>query len=106
LTPDQQLAAFDDGRIDIGFTRKLPLDRREKFEQETVYTDELGIALSRSHPLAKQKVVRLKALAGEPACAPGAENGRAAHQPIALTPHGYIVSPVVMCWSILARSRI
>jgi len=71
LTPDQQLAAFDDGRIDIGFRRKLPLDCREKFEQETVYTDELGIALSRSHPLAKQKVVRLKALAGEPACAPG-----------------------------------
>lgn len=24
LTPDQQLAAFDDGRIDVGFTRKLP----------------------------------------------------------------------------------
>jgi DNA-binding transcriptional LysR family regulator len=66
MTPDQQLAAFDDGRIDIGFTRKLPPDRRKEFEEEDIYTDELGIALPRSHPLAEQKVVRLKALAGGP----------------------------------------
>jgi DNA-binding transcriptional LysR family regulator len=52
LTPDQQLAAFDDGRIDIGFTRKLPPDHRADFEEENIYTDELGIALSTSHPLA------------------------------------------------------
>jgi DNA-binding transcriptional LysR family regulator len=66
LTPDQQLDAFDDGRIDLGFTRKLPPDRRKEFKEENIYTDELGIALPRSHSLAKRKVVRLKALAGEP----------------------------------------
>src|ERR1700751_1389930 len=28
MNPDQQLAAFDKGRIDLGFTRTLPPDRR------------------------------------------------------------------------------
>ena len=66
MTPDQQLAAFDDGRIDLGFSRKLPPDRRVEFGEQDVYTDELGIALSRVHRLAGQKVVRLKSLASGP----------------------------------------
>jgi DNA-binding transcriptional LysR family regulator len=66
MTPDQQFAAFDDGRIDLGFSRKLPPDRRTEFEEQNVYTDELGVALSRMHRLAGQKVVRLKSLASEP----------------------------------------
>src|SRR6266550_2799380 len=32
LNPDQQLAAFDEGRIDLGFSRALPADRRSGFE--------------------------------------------------------------------------
>src|SRR4029077_10671910 len=44
MTPDQQLAAFDDGQIDLGFSRKLPPDRRAEFEEENVYTDQLGVA--------------------------------------------------------------
>jgi DNA-binding transcriptional LysR family regulator len=66
LDPDQQLAAFDEGRIDLGFTRTLPSDRRAEFEQEEVYNDQLAIALPTKHPLAKQKVIRLKSLASEP----------------------------------------
>jgi DNA-binding transcriptional LysR family regulator len=66
LNPDQQLAAFDDGRIQLGFTRPLPPNRRAEFEEEVVYTDHLVVALAETHPLAKQKVVRLKNLAGEP----------------------------------------
>src|SRR5215471_19856642 len=66
MTPDQQFAAFDEGRIDLGFSRKLPPDRRAGFEEEVVYIDELGIALPAAHPQGRQKVVRLKALAGEP----------------------------------------
>jgi DNA-binding transcriptional LysR family regulator len=66
MTPDQQLAAFDDGRIDLGFSRKLPPDRRAEFEEENVYMDELGIALCLIHRLARQKVVHLKSLAAEP----------------------------------------
>jgi DNA-binding transcriptional LysR family regulator len=66
LNPDQQLAAFDDGRIDLGFSRPLPVDRQSEFEQEAVYTDCLGLALPKTHPLAKKKVVRLRDLAREP----------------------------------------
>lgn len=65
MNPDQQLVAFDDGRIQLGFTRLLPVDRRAEFEQEVVYIDHLVVALPGKHPLAKQKVVRLKSLAGE-----------------------------------------
>ncbi len=66
LNPDQQLVAFDEGRIDLGFTRRLPLDRRAEFEEEVVYTDHLAIALPAAHALAKQKIIRLKSLASEP----------------------------------------
>lgn len=66
LNPDQQLVAFDDSRIDLGFSRPLPPDRRSDFEEEVVYTDELVIALPATHRLVRQKVVRLKSLATEP----------------------------------------
>ncbi|HUD47541.1 MAG TPA: LysR family transcriptional regulator [Candidatus Baltobacteraceae bacterium] len=66
LNPDQQLVAFDEGRIDLGFTRRLFSDRRADFEEEVVYTDQLAVALPANHALAKQKVIRLKSLASEP----------------------------------------
>jgi len=66
LDPDQQLAAFDEGRMDLGFSRRLPADRRSEFEEEVIYTDQLGIALPAAHPLAKQKIIRLKNFAAEP----------------------------------------
>lgn len=65
LNPDQQLAAFDEGRIDLGFSRPLPAERRTEFEEELVYTDRLVVAVPAAHALAKQKVIRLKSLAGE-----------------------------------------
>jgi DNA-binding transcriptional LysR family regulator len=66
LNPDQQLVAFDEGRIDLGFTRRLPSDRRVEFEEEVVYTDQLAVALPAAHAFAKYKVIRLKSLASEP----------------------------------------
>src|SRR5580658_9496735 len=66
LNPDQQLAAFDDGRIDLGFSRPLPPDRRSEFDEEVAYTDHLVLALPAIHRLAKQKIIRLKSLAAEP----------------------------------------
>lgn len=66
MNPDQQLAAFDDSRIDLGFSRSLPPDRKSEFEEEVVYTDRLAVALPEAHPFAKQKLVPLKSLASEP----------------------------------------
>jgi DNA-binding transcriptional LysR family regulator len=65
MNPDQQLAAFEDGRIQLGFTRPLPVGRRAEFEEEVVYIDHLVVALAETHRLARQKVVRLESLAGE-----------------------------------------
>jgi DNA-binding transcriptional LysR family regulator len=66
LNPDQQLTAFDQGRIDLGFSRALPRDRRAEFGEELVYTDQLVIALPSGHRLARQKIIPLKSLASEP----------------------------------------
>lgn len=66
LDPDQQLAAFDDGRIQLSFSRPLPAGRSAEFEQEVVYLDRLVIAVAETHRAAKQKVVQLKTLHGEP----------------------------------------
>jgi DNA-binding transcriptional LysR family regulator len=65
MNPDQQLTAFDDGRIQLGLSRPLPLERKSEFEEHVVYTDSLVVALPRGHERAKQKVVRLESLAGE-----------------------------------------
>ena len=65
LNPDQQFDAFDEGRIDLGLSRPMPQDRRAEFEEEVVYTDQLVIALPAIHPLARQKTIQLKNLAGE-----------------------------------------
>jgi DNA-binding transcriptional LysR family regulator len=65
LTPEQQLSAFDTGRIDLAFTRPLPPERTADFHQETIYIDNLVIALPANHPLAGQKRVRLKSVARE-----------------------------------------
>ena len=67
MDPDEQLAAFDEGRIDVGLSRSLPPERRTSFnETTTVYTDYLMVALPGTHPLAKERAIKLKKLAGEP----------------------------------------
>jgi DNA-binding transcriptional LysR family regulator len=66
MTPDEQLAAFDEGRIDVGLSRSLPLERRSSFNESTLYTDYLIVALPGAHPLAKERAIKLEKLAGEP----------------------------------------
>jgi DNA-binding transcriptional LysR family regulator len=66
MNPDEQLAAFDQGRTDVGLSRSLPPERRASFNETTVYTDYLMIALPGTHTLAKERAIKLKKLAGEP----------------------------------------
>jgi DNA-binding transcriptional LysR family regulator len=65
MNPDEQPVAFDDGRIQLGFSRPLPPERKSEFEEYVIYTDSLVVALPPGHERAKQKVVRLESLAGE-----------------------------------------
>jgi DNA-binding transcriptional LysR family regulator len=65
MNTEQQLKAFEDGKIDIGFARPFPKGRAKEFCSEVVYQDQLEIVLPASHALAKKSVVDLKDVAGE-----------------------------------------
>ena len=66
MTADEQLAAFDQGMIDLGLSRALPRERRSQFEEELVYTDHLEALFPQRHPRAKEKIIKLEELASEP----------------------------------------
>jgi DNA-binding transcriptional LysR family regulator len=65
LNPDDQLAAFDAGALDLGLTRPLPPDRRSVLQEEIVYTDYLSAVFPPGHPAAKEKKIKLERLAAE-----------------------------------------
>jgi DNA-binding transcriptional LysR family regulator len=65
LNTEQQLKAFEDGVIDIGFARPFPKERAKEFSTEVVYEDQLEIVLPAGHALAKKSVVHLKDVSGE-----------------------------------------
>ncbi len=65
LNTEQQLKAFEDGKIDIGFSRPFPKEHAKEFCTEVVYEDRLEIVLPATHALAKKNVVNLKDLSGE-----------------------------------------
>ncbi len=65
MNTEQQLKAFDDGTIDIGFSRPFPKERSRDFCAEVVYKDRLEIVLPARHALAKKSVVDLRDVSGE-----------------------------------------
>ena len=65
MNTERQLKAFEDGQIDIGFSRPFTKERANDFCTEVVYEDHLEIVLPAGHALAKKSVVNLKDLADE-----------------------------------------
>ena len=69
LTNTQQLEAFDQGELDIGFCRPLPAERSREFHEELVYTDYLYLVLPSGHPLARNltrdRTIHIKRLSAE-----------------------------------------
>lgn len=61
---NDQIAALEEGRIDVGLTRPLqpPLDR--VLRSELLYRDPVVVAMRPDHPLAR-RTVKVEALAGE-----------------------------------------
>ena len=53
LRPTQQLDAFDQGQLDVGFSWPLPAERRKEFHEELVYTEYLQLVLPSAHPLTR-----------------------------------------------------
>ncbi|MCB5162687.1 LysR family transcriptional regulator [Marinomonas algarum] len=62
MTVSEQIEAFLENKIDIGFSRPLPPSLQHDFLCHDVYTDQLVAIVSSDHPLAHQKEVDLKAL--------------------------------------------
>jgi DNA-binding transcriptional LysR family regulator len=69
LTNTQQLEAFDQGELDIGFCRPLPAERSSEFNEELIYTDYLYLVLPSGHPLARNltpdRTIHIKRLSAE-----------------------------------------
>jgi DNA-binding transcriptional LysR family regulator len=65
MNPDDQLASFDEGMLDLGLSRPLPPERRPCFEEEIVYIDHLAALLPPKHPLTKEKKIKLEKLSSE-----------------------------------------
>ena len=66
MNPDAQFSAFDQGKLDLGFSRPLPRERRPYLEEEMIYSDYLVAILPPNHPLAKERKIKLEKLATEP----------------------------------------
>ena len=69
MTPTQQWQALVEGRIDLGFTRRLEPQYFEELSSETIRQDEVMAVLPKNHPLALATrgaaPVNLRDLAGE-----------------------------------------
>jgi DNA-binding transcriptional LysR family regulator len=65
MDSEEQLKAFEQRRIDIGFSRPLSKDRADEFTAEVVYEDRLELLLEAGHVLARKSVVNLKDVANE-----------------------------------------
>jgi|SRR5215475_4548476 len=55
MNPDDQLARFDEGILDLGLSRPLPPERQPYLEQEVVYIDHLAALLPPKHPFDQRK---------------------------------------------------
>jgi DNA-binding transcriptional LysR family regulator len=66
MNPDTQLAAFAEGKLDLGFSRPLLPEQRPYFDEEMIYSDYLVAILPANHPLAKERKIQLQKLATEP----------------------------------------
>jgi DNA-binding transcriptional LysR family regulator len=69
LTGAELLKAFDENRLDVGFSRALPADRSKEFYEDVVFTDYLQLVAPSTHSLALNLVndgtIHIKRLAGE-----------------------------------------
>jgi DNA-binding transcriptional LysR family regulator len=65
MTVTQQLEAFKEGRIDVGFSRPVPASLESDFISHHIYHDKLVVVVGEQHPLAGRKTVKLAELQQE-----------------------------------------
>ena len=65
MNPDTQFAAFEVGKLDLGFSRPLLPEQSAHFMEEMIYRDYLVAILPPKHPLAKERKIDLQKLSTE-----------------------------------------
>lgn len=65
MTATEQIEAFSNKRIDIGFSRPLPNGIKDDFKSHTIYIDKLVAIVNEDHEMARLKSIKLKALRNE-----------------------------------------
>lgn len=62
MTVTEQLRAFEEDRIDIGFSRPLPATLASEFFSHDIYIDKLVVVVNEHHPLANRQQIDLQQL--------------------------------------------
>ncbi|MBY0273318.1 MAG: LysR family transcriptional regulator [Alphaproteobacteria bacterium] len=65
MNPEVQLKAFQEEKIDIGFTRFFAQENSLNLQQDLIYEDSIVAVLPKDHPLSNQKAISITELAGE-----------------------------------------
>ncbi|GGB59175.1 LysR family transcriptional regulator [Shewanella inventionis] len=62
MTASEQIAAFNQNRIDVGFSRPLPAGIQDEFISTDIYIDKLVAVVGAHHPLAQYSQISLSQL--------------------------------------------
>lgn len=65
MNPNVQLKAFQQGKLDIGFSRPFIEEEHLNLQQELIYKDSIVSVLPNDHPLANRKGISISELANE-----------------------------------------
>ena len=65
MTASEQLAAFQNEKIDIGISRPLPTEQQTLLDSQLLYTDHLTLVVSSQHPLSGAAYIQLEHISQE-----------------------------------------
>ncbi len=65
MTVTEQLQAFEEDRIDIGFSRPMPATLSDAFVSHDIYIDRLVVVVNEQHPFADRRSIELDELQNE-----------------------------------------
>lgn len=65
MNPEIQLKAFQEKKLDIGFSRPFPAEKYPELQQDKIYNDSIVAVLPNDHPLVHKRAISVSELAHE-----------------------------------------
>ena len=65
MTASEQIEAFEQNKIDLGFSRSMPKAMQHDYQTMEVYIDSLTAVIPSNHPLTNEKTIELSTLQNE-----------------------------------------